>query len=79
MRLLRAHHIKNLITVLDVLLPQAAANLKGGCPVILHQNDLIALLLFSTFVAPQRTLRGIYRWAQASTTGGSSCPHTGHG
>lgn len=65
MRLLRAHHIKNLVAVLDTLLPRAEANPKGGRPVILHQNDLIALLLFSTFVAPQRTLKGIYCWAQA--------------
>lgn len=65
MRLLRSHHIKNLIEVVDIFLPRPAANPKGGRPVILHQNDLIALLLFSTFVAPQRTLKGIYRWAQA--------------
>jgi hypothetical protein len=65
MRLLRAHHIKNLIEVVDVFLPRAAANPKGGRPVILHSNEVIGLLLFSSMVAPQRTLKGIYTWAQA--------------
>lgn len=64
MRLLRAHHIKNLIAVVDSFLPRPAANPKGGRPIILHLNDVIGLLLFSSFVAPQRTMKGIYIWAQ---------------
>lgn len=64
MRLLRAHHIKNLIAVVDVFLPREAANPKGGRPVVLHSNEVIGLLLFSSFVAPQRTMKGIYIWAQ---------------
>jgi len=50
--------------VIDSFLPRAAANPKGGRPVVLHQNETIALLLFSSFVAPQRTLKGVYTWAQ---------------
>lgn len=64
MRLLRAHHIKNLIAVVDGLLPRPAANPKGGRPVILHTNEVIGLLLFSGIVAPQRTMKGVYNWAQ---------------
>ena len=64
MRLLRAHHITNLVTVVDSFLPRAAANPKGGRPLVLHPNEVIALLLFSSFVAPQRTMQGIYNWAQ---------------
>jgi len=64
MRLLRAHHITNLVAVVDSFLPRASANPKGGRPVILHINETIALMLFSSFVAPQRTLKGIYNWAQ---------------
>ncbi len=64
MRVLRAYHIKNLIAVLDVLLPRAAANPQGGRPVILHTNEVLGLLLFSSMVAPQRTLKGVYTWAQ---------------
>jgi hypothetical protein len=64
MRILRSHHIKNLIEVVDTFLPRAAANPKGGRPVVLHRNEVIALLLFSGIVAPQRTLKGIYVWAQ---------------
>jgi hypothetical protein len=64
MRVLRSHHITNLIAVIDGFLPRMAANPKGGRPVTLHTNEVIGLLLFSSFVAPQRTLKGIYNWAQ---------------
>ncbi len=64
MRLLRAHHITNLVAVVDVFLPRKADNPQGGRPVKLHINETIALLLFSSMVAPQRTLSGIYHWAQ---------------
>ncbi len=64
MRVLRSHHITNLVAVVDSFLPRAAANPKGGRPLILHPNEAMALLLFSGFVAPQRTIRGVYTWAQ---------------
>ena len=64
MRFLRSHHITKLIQVIDAISPRALPNPQGGRPVILHQNETIALLLFSSFVAPQRTLKGIYIWAQ---------------
>ena len=64
MRLLRAHHIRNLIEVVDTFLPRAGVSPHGGRPVKLHVNDVIALLLFSSMAAPQRTLTGIYTWAQ---------------
>lgn len=64
MRFLRAHHITNLLAVVDSFLPRAAASPKGGRPLILHPNETIALLLFSSFVAPQRTMKGVYTWAQ---------------
>ncbi|RTK94583.1 hypothetical protein EKI60_03115 [Candidatus Saccharibacteria bacterium] len=64
MRVLRSHHITNLIAVVDSFLPRAAANPWGGRPVILHNNEVIGLLLFSSFVAPQRTMKGVYTWAQ---------------
>lgn len=64
MRLLRSHHIKNLIEVVDTFLPRAGVSPHGGRPVKLHTNEVIALLLFSSMAAPQRTLSGIYQWAQ---------------
>lgn len=64
MRVLRAHHITNLVAVIDSFLPRDLPNPLGGRPVKLHQNECIALLLFSSFVAPQQTLKGIYTWAQ---------------
>lgn len=64
MRVLRSHHITNLVAVVDGFLPRVAANPKGGRPVVLHTNETIALLLFSSFVAPQRTMKGVYTWAQ---------------
>jgi Transposase DDE domain len=65
MRLLRAHHIVKVVEMVDILIPREAANPQGGRPVILHRNEVIALLIFSCLVAPQRTLKGIYTWAQA--------------
>lgn len=64
MRLLRAHHITNLVAVVDVFLPRNTSNPKGGRPVKLHRNEAIALLLFSSMVAPQHTMKGVYIWAQ---------------
>jgi hypothetical protein len=64
MRVLRAHHITNLVSVVDSFLPRAVASSKGGRPVVLHSNEVIALLLFSSFVAPQRTMKGVYVWVQ---------------
>ena len=64
MRFLRAHHITKLLDAVDNLLPPSKPNPLGGRPVVLRQNEVITLLLFSCFVNPQRTLRGIYVWAQ---------------
>ena len=64
MRFLRSHHITKLLAVVDGFLPREGASPRGGRPVVLHQNETIALLLFSSFVSPQRTLKGIYMWAQ---------------
>lgn len=64
MRILRSHHIKNLIEVVDTFLPRTGVSPHGGRPIILHVNDVIGLLLFSSMVAPQRTLKGVYVWAQ---------------
>lgn len=64
MRFLRAHHITDLVAVIDSFMPQALPNPRGGRPVVLQQNEVIALLIFSSLSAPQRTLTGIYQWAQ---------------
>lgn len=64
MRVLRAHHITNLVAVIDTFLPRAGVSPHGGRPVKLHTNEVIALLIFSSLSAPQRTLTGIYIWAQ---------------
>ena len=64
MRFLRSHHITKLVAVVDMFLPRELPSPKGGRPVVLHQNETIALLLFSSFIAPQRTMKGVYLWAQ---------------
>lgn len=64
MRVLRAHHISKLVAMVDSFLPRTNVGTLGGRPVILHQNEVIGLLLFSGFVAPQRTMKGVYTWAQ---------------
>ena len=63
MRVLRQHHITNLVAVVDSFLPRANVSPFGGRPVKLH-HEVIALLVFSSLAAPQRTLTGIYTWAQ---------------
>lgn len=64
MRLLCSHHITKLVAVVDTFLPRAGASPHGGRPVKLHGNEVIALLIFSSLAAPQRTLTGVYTWAQ---------------
>lgn len=64
MRFLRSHHITKILAVVDDFLPREGASPRGGRPVVLHQNETIALLLFSSFVSPQHTLKGVYIWAQ---------------
>jgi len=64
MRLLRSYHIVKLVEVVDAFFPRQAPNPRGGRPVILHQNEVIALLVFSCLVAPQRTLKGVHTLAQ---------------
>src|SRR3954453_2228201 len=64
MHLLRAHHITDLLAMVDNLVPRRLPNARGGRPVVLCQNEVITLLVFSSLTAPQRTLTGIYRWAQ---------------
>ncbi|MGH7238656.1 MAG: IS982 family transposase [Candidatus Saccharimonadales bacterium] len=64
MRLLRAHHITNLVEVVDSFLPRELPDRRGGRPIKLHQNEVIALLVFSSLAAPQRTLTGIHKYAQ---------------
>jgi hypothetical protein len=56
MRFLRAHHITNLLAVVDSLVPRQLPDACGGRPVRLDQNEVIALLIFSSLAAPQRTL-----------------------
>lgn len=64
MRVLRSHHITKLVAVVDSFLPREGVSPRGGRPVKLHSNEVVALLLFSSFVAPQRTMKGVYVWAQ---------------
>lgn len=64
MRFLRSHHITKLLAVLDSMSPPEPASTLGGRPIVLRQNEVISLLIFSCFVSPQQTLKGIYIRAQ---------------
>lgn len=66
MRVLRNHHITKLVEVVDGFLPRSGASPHGGRPIKLHPNEVTALLVFSHLTAPQRTLSGVYVWAQAN-------------
>lgn len=64
MRVLRSHHITNLVSVVDNFFPRELPSARGGRPLKLHRNECIALMLFSSFVNPVRTLKAIHTWAQ---------------
>ena len=56
MRFLRAHHITELVAVVDSFLPRELPDPRGGRPIKLHNNEVISLLIFSSMAAPQQTL-----------------------
>ncbi len=69
MRVLRAHHINKLLTVVEELAPEPDVSeeirVRGGRPMSIRRNEVVALLVFSFMVAPQKTLKDILVWAQA--------------
>jgi hypothetical protein len=64
MHILHKDHIVDIFVWVDDSLPKQLPNPLGGRPAALTQSEVITLVLFSSFAAPQRTLKGIYRWAQ---------------
>jgi hypothetical protein len=64
MHILHKDHIVDIYVWVDDSLPKQLPNPLGGRPAVLTQSEVITLVLFSSFAAPQRTLKGVYRWAQ---------------
>jgi DDE family transposase len=63
MHVLHKDHIVDIFVWVDDSLPKQLPNPLGGRPATLTQSEVITLVLFSSFAAPQRTLKGVYRWA----------------
>ena len=54
--------------MINNFLPRELPNPRDGSSVVLHNNELITLLLFNSIVAPQRTMKAVYTWAQVIAT-----------
>lgn len=60
---LQPHHIINLFTLVDDLLP-VITKPKGGRPTILSNSEMVTILLWSTFVTNHKTIKNIYQWTK---------------
>lgn len=64
---MQALHKDNIVDVfvwVDDRLPKPLPNPAGGRPAKLTMSETVAILLFSTLTAPQKLLKGIWRWAK---------------
>lgn len=59
---LQSHHIVDLYTWVDDLLPKTPPSLLGGAPVKLTDSELVTILVWGSLVAKQPTLKDIYDW-----------------
>jgi len=63
MQALRKEHIVDLFVWVDDSLPKQLPNPSGGRPAKLTTSETVTILLFCSLTAPQKLLKGIYRWA----------------
>ncbi len=66
MHVLQKHHIVDLYVWVDDTLPKPLPTPKGGRPPALTSSETITILLFCSLTAPQRLLKGVWRWAQTN-------------
>lgn len=66
MRVLQSHHIVDLFVWVDDSLPKQLPKPTGGRPAKLSVSETVTILLFSTFTAPQRLLKNVWRWVQTN-------------
>ena len=68
MHVLQKHHIVDIFVWVDDNLPKPLPPKvhKGGRPPALTKSETITILLFSSLTAPQKLLKGIWRWVQTN-------------
>jgi hypothetical protein len=63
MHALHKEHIVDLFVWVDDNLPKQLPNPSGGRPAKLSTSEAVTILLFCSLTAPQKMLKGIWRWA----------------
>jgi hypothetical protein len=58
---LQSHHIVDLYTWVDDVVPQPARP-KGGRPPVLRDSEVVTILVWNSLTVTQKTLKGIYDW-----------------
>jgi hypothetical protein len=58
---LQSHHIVDLYTWVDDVVPQPARP-KGGRPPVLRDSEVVTILVWNSLTVTQKTLKGIYGW-----------------
>lgn len=76
MHVLQKHHIVDIFVWVDDSLPKPlpATTNKGGRPPALTTSETVTILLFSSLTAPQKLLKGVWRWAKTNHADDFSLP-----
>jgi len=61
MLFLQSHHIVDLYTWVDDIVPQPERP-KGGRPAVLRDSEVVTILVWNSLTLHQKTLKGIYDW-----------------
>jgi transposase len=66
MNVLHRNNIVDIFVWVDDSLPKPLLNPQGGRPAKLTTSETVTILLFSSLTAPQKLLKGIWRWVQTN-------------
>ncbi len=61
---LQPHHIVDVYTWIDDLLPATPPSPQGGRPPVLHDNELITILVWNAVVIHQKTLKDVWHFTR---------------
>ncbi len=66
MHILHRNNIVDIFVWVDDCLPKQLPSAVGGRPAKLSTSETVTILLFSSLTAPQKLLKGVWRWAQTN-------------
>ncbi len=66
MHVLQKHHIVDLYVWVDDTLPKSLPHIQGRRPPALTPSETITSLLFCSLTAPQKLLKGVWKWAKTN-------------